>query len=83
MNAGVGVNRVELDLLCFPGVRVGRLFFCKFGAASADAVVRVIDIVQKDFLGLMARCGDTVYERQLSNDIERHMNGVPWEAVGV
>ena len=51
---------VQLDLLDFGlgAFGVGGALFDQFRGAGADAGVSVVDVVEEDFLGVVARCGD-------------------------
>ena len=51
---------VQLDLLDFGlgAFGVGGALFGQFGGAGTDAGVGVVDVVEEDFLGVVAGCGD-------------------------
>lgn len=51
---------VQLDLLDFGlgAFGVGGALLGQFGGAGADAGVGVVDVVEEDFLGVVAGCGD-------------------------
>ena len=60
-DGGVGVDGVELDLLDVGGgFRVGGAFVLNFGATGGDAGVGRIDVVEEDFLCVVAGCGDAI-----------------------
>ncbi len=52
---------MQLDLLDFGlgAFGIGGTLFGQFRGAGADASVGVVDVVDEDFLGIMARCGDS------------------------
>ena len=54
MDFCVGVYSVELDLLDLCGFGVCGALGGEVGGAGSDAVVGVVDVVEEDFLGLVA-----------------------------
>jgi len=60
VDLGAGVDGVELDLLDgIGGGGVGGALAGDFGGAGADPGVGAGDVVEEDFLGLVARGGDS------------------------
>ena len=60
MNFGAGLDGVELDLLnAFFAFGISSTLFEDFGRARFDPCVCGVDIIEEDFLGLMAWRGDS------------------------
>lgn len=66
-DSGVGVDGVKLDLLDVLGGRwVGSAVFADFDTAGQDAAVGRVDVVEEDFLSLVAFGGDALRVFQYS-----------------
>lgn len=62
MDFGARFYGVKLDLLDFGlgAFGVGGAFFSQFRSTGTDSSVGVVDVVEEDFLGVVAGCRDPI-----------------------
>ena len=60
MDFGSGFHGVQLDLLDFGlgAFGIGGTLFGQFRSTGTDSSIGIVDVIEEDFLSVMARCSD-------------------------